>query len=66
MTLTIPHTGVIAIDLAMTLHIDHTADRPCTEAHHTTPEIEAHHVHDHPTNPYDEIPHRSHMHTSRS
>ena len=26
----IPHTGVIAIDLTMTLHIDHTADHPHT------------------------------------
>ena len=37
----IPHTGVIVIDLAMTLYIDHTADHLHTEAHHTTPEIEA-------------------------
>ena len=27
-----PHTGVTAIDLAVTLHIDHTADHPHTEA----------------------------------
>ena len=49
----IPHTGVIAINLAMTLHIDHTAYHPCTEAHHTIPEIEAYHVHAHPTNPHE-------------
>ena len=48
----IPHTGVIAIDLAMTLHIDNTADHPHTEVHHTTPEIEACHIHTHPTNPH--------------
>ena len=35
----IPHTAVIAIDLSMTPHIDHTADHPHTEAHHTSPEI---------------------------
>ena len=38
----------------MTLHIAQTTDHPCTEAHHTTPEIEACHVHIHPTNPHDE------------
>ena len=58
----IPHAGVIAIDLAMTLHIDHTADHPCTEAHHTTPEIEACCIHDHPTNPHDNI-HIGHTYT---
>ena len=51
----IPHTVVIAIDLTVTLHIVHTVDYPCTEAHHTTPEIETCHVHDHPTNSQDEI-----------
>ena len=51
----VPHTEVIAIDPAMTHHIDHTADHPHTEAHHTTPEIEATHIHIHPTNPHDEI-----------
>ena len=35
------HTEVIVIDLAMTLHTDHTTDHPCTEAHHTTPKIES-------------------------
>ena len=45
----VPHTGVIAIDSTMTHHIDHTADHPCTEAHHTTPEIESTHIHIHPT-----------------
>ena len=34
----------------MTLHIDHIADHPHTEGHHTTPEIEACHVHVHPKN----------------
>ena len=62
MTLPILCTGVIAIYLAMTLHIDHTADYPHTGTHHTTPEIEAHHVHIHPTNPHDEI-HIGHTHT---
>ena len=51
----IPHTGVIAIDHTMTLHIDHTTDHPHTEAHHTTPEMEACCVHVHPTNLYNEI-----------
>ena len=55
----LPHTGVIAIDHTMTHHIDHTADHPDTEAHHTSPEIETAHVHIHPTNPHDEI-HISH------
>ena len=49
----IPHIGVLAIDLAMTLHIDHTTDHPCTGTHHTTAEIEACHIHAHPTNPHD-------------
>ena len=49
----IPHPGVIAIDLTMTLHIYHTAAHPHTEAQHTTPEIETCHVHIHPTNPHD-------------
>ena len=51
----IPYKGVIAINLAITPHIDHTADHPCTEAHHTTPEIKACHIYAHPTNPHDEI-----------
>ena len=58
----IPHTGVIAINPTMTHHIDHTADHPCTQAHHTTPEIEAAHVHIHPTNPHGKI-HIGHTHT---
>ena len=49
------HTGVIATDPAMTHHIDHTVDHPHTEAHHTTPEIEAAHIHIHPTNHQDQI-----------
>ena len=51
----IPCTGVIAVDLTMTLYTDHTADYLHTEAHHTTPEIEACHIHIHSTNPHDEI-----------
>ena len=35
------HTGIIAIDLTMTLHMDHTTDHLHTRGHHTTPEIEA-------------------------
>ena len=58
----IPHTGVMAIDPAMTHHIDQTTDHPCIEAHHITPEIEATHIHIHPTNPHDEI-HIGHTHT---
>ena len=50
----IPHTGVIAINPTVT-HLDHTADHPCTEADHTTPEIQATHVHIHPTNHQGEI-----------
>ena len=47
----VPHTGVIAINPAVTCHIDHTTDHLCTEAqHHTTPEIEVTHIHIHPTN----------------
>ena len=49
----IPYTGVIAIDPAITHHIDHTAAHPHTEAHHTTPEIEATHIHIHTTNPHE-------------
>ena len=56
------HTGVIAIALTVTLHIDHTADHLCTGAHHTTPEIEAYHIHIHPTNPHNK-PHIGHTHT---
>ena len=58
----IPHTGVIAVDLTVKLHIDHTEDNPCTETHHTTPDIEACHIHTHPTNPHDGI-HIGHAHT---
>ena len=58
----VPHTRVIAIDLTMTLHIDHTTDHPCTEAHHMTLEIEACCIHDHPTNPHNRI-HIGHTHT---
>ena len=53
---------VTAIDLTVTLHIDHTTDHPCTEAHHTTLKIETCHIQDHPTNPHDEI-HIGHAHT---
>ena len=59
----IPHTGVIAIDLTVTPNIEYTADHPHTEAHHTTPEIEACCVHVHPTNPHDKI-HIGHTHPS--
>ena len=58
----IPYTVVIAIDPTMTHHIDHTADHPCTEAHHTTPGTKATCIHIHPTNPQDEI-HTGHTHT---
>ena len=58
----IPHTGVIAINLTVTLHIDHTADHPCREAHHTSPEIEATCIHAHPTNLHNEI-HIGHTHS---
>ena len=58
----IPHTGDIAIDLTMTLHIDHAAGHPHTEAHHTTPEIEACHAHIHHTNPCNKT-HIGHTHT---
>ena len=51
----IPHTGVIAINPIMTHHIDHTADHPHTEAHHTTPGNKVTCIHIHPTNPQDEI-----------
>ena len=46
----------------MTLHIDHIADHLQTGAHHTTPEIEACHIHIHPSNPYDK-PNIGHTHT---
>ena len=39
----------------MTLHIDHTTDHLHTEAHYTTPEIEASHIHAHPTNPHNAL-----------
>ena len=52
----VPHTGVIAINPAMTQHINPTADHPCTEAHpHTTPETKVTHVCVHPTNPQEKI-----------
>ena len=51
-TTQIPHTGDIAINLTMTLHIDHTAALQHTEAHHTTPQIDACHIHIHHTNPH--------------
>ena len=51
----IPHTGVTAIDPTMTYNIYPTADHLCTETQHTTPEIEATHVHIQPTNPLDKI-----------
>ena len=41
----IPHTGVIAINPALTHHIDHSTAHSYIEAHHTTPEIEAAHIH---------------------
>ena len=56
------HTEVIAIDLTVTLHIDHTTDHPHTEAHHTIPEIEACQAHIHHTNPHDKT-HIGHPHT---
>ena len=46
----------------MTLHIDHTANHLHTEAHHTTPEIKACHIHIHHTNPHDKT-HIGHTHT---
>ena len=49
------HTGVMTIDPTMTHNKDHTTDHPHTEAHHTTPEIEATHVHVHHTYPHDKI-----------
>ena len=50
------HAGVIAIDPAVTHHINPTTDHLHTEAHHhTTPETKVTHVHVHPTNPQDEI-----------
>ena len=58
----IPHTGVIANGLAVTLHTDHTADHLHTEAHHTTPEIEGCCIHIHHTNPHNKT-HRGHTHT---
>ena len=58
----IPHTGSIAINPAVTHHINPTTDHPHTEAHHTTAEIEAIHIHVHPTNPQDEI-HIGHTYT---
>ena len=59
------HTGVIAIDPAMTLHTDHTANHPHTETHHTTPEIEACHIHIHPTNPDDDTTSQEHHSENR-
>ena len=45
----------------MTLYIGHTSDHLHTEAHHTTLEIKASHIHVHPTNPHEEI-HIGHTH----
>ena len=59
----VPHTGVIAINPAVIHHIDHTTDHPCTEAHHSTPEMKAAHIHIYPTNPHNEI-YIGHTHTS--
>ena len=56
------HTGAIAIDPAVTHHINHTTDHPHKVAHHSTPEIEATHIHAHPINHQNEI-HISHPHT---
>ena len=57
------HTGVIAINLALTHHINHTADHLHTETHHhPTPETDIAHIHTHLTNPQDEI-HIVHTHT---
>ena len=61
-TTQILHTELIAIDLIMTLQMGHTPDHLHTEAHHSTPEIEACHVHIHPTNPHDKT-HIGHTHT---
>ena len=58
----IPHTGVIAINLAVTLHIDHTTDHQHTEAHHITPEMGACHAIVHHTNPHGKT-HIDHSHT---
>ena len=58
----IPHTGVMAINPAMTHHTDCTADHLQTEAHHITPEIEATHIHVHPIYPHDKI-HIGHTYT---
>ena len=49
------HTGVIAINPAVTHHNDHTADCQHTEAHHTTPKIKVTCIHAHPTHPQDGI-----------
>ena len=56
------HRSFIAIDLTVTLYIDHTTDQLHTEVHHTTPEIEASCIHIHPTNLHDET-HIGHTHT---
>ena len=59
----VPHTEVIAMNPAMTHHIDPTTDHPHIEAHyHTTPETEVAHMQVHPANPQDDI-HIGHTHT---
>ena len=50
----ISHTGVTAIDLTMTLHIDHTANHQHTEANHITLEMGACPAQDHHTNLHNE------------
>ena len=52
----VSHTGVIAINLAMTHHIHPTTHHLHTEDHHhTTPETEDNHFHIHPTNLQDKV-----------
>ena len=59
----VPQTEIIAINPAITHHIDPTTDHLHTEAHHhTTPETKVTHIHVHPTNPQDEI-HIANTHT---
>ena len=59
----VPHTGVKAINLSVTHHIDPTADHLYTEVPHlTTPQTKVVHIHIHPTNPQGEI-HIGHTHT---
>ena len=57
-----PHTGITAINPAMTHHINPTADHPHTEVPQpTTHEIKVDPIHVHPTNPAREIC-TSHIH----